>query len=76
MELDVIRNVIAEVLSVDPAEVTLETTFKEDLGADSLDLFQIMTGIEEELDLEVDTDAIEQITTVGEAVDLIKKTMP
>ena len=76
MELDVIRRVIAEVLSVDPAEVTLETTFQEDLGADSLDLFQIMTSIEEELDLEVDTDAIEHITTVGEAVDLIKKTMP
>lgn len=76
MELDVIRKVVAEVLSVDPAEVMPETTFKEDLGADSLDLFQIITRIEEELDMEVDTDAIDHITTVGEAIDLIKHTMP
>lgn len=73
MELDILKKVIAEVLNVDPAEITRDTTFEDDLGADSLDVFQIIMGIEEELDLEVDSDIAEGITTVGEAEELIKK---
>lgn len=73
MELDILKKVIAEVLNVDPAEITRETTFEDDLGADSLDVFQIIMGIEEELDLEVDSDIAEGIKTVGEAEELIKK---
>ncbi len=75
MELDLLKKVIAEVLNVDEAEVTENTTFVDDLGADSLDVFQIIMGIEEELDIEVNVDEAEHIVTVGDAVELIKKTV-
>ncbi|MEE3480597.1 MAG: acyl carrier protein [Lachnospiraceae bacterium] len=74
MELDLLKKVIADVLNVDPDEITEDTTFVEDLGADSLDLFQIIMGVEEELDVEVDTKEAEKIKTVGDAIELIKKT--
>ena len=75
MEFDKLKEVIADVLSVDPNEITLETTFMEDLGADSLDVFQIIMGIEEAFEIEIPADKVEHITTVGEAVDLIKNSM-
>ncbi|MCI5823204.1 MAG: acyl carrier protein [Lachnospiraceae bacterium] len=75
MELDLLKKVIAEVLNVDEAEVTPNTTFVDDLGADSLDVFQIIMGVEEELDIEVDVEEAEKIVTVGDAVELIKKTV-
>ena len=74
MELEMLRKVIAEVLNVDQAEITMDTTFVDDLGADSLDVFQIIMGIEEELDIEVNVEEAEKIVTVGDAVELIKKT--
>lgn len=72
MELEKLQEVIAGVLSVDPKEITLETTFLEDLGADSLDVFQIIMGIEEIFHIEIPAEKVERITTVGEAVELIK----
>lgn len=75
MEFDKLKEVIADVLSVDPNEITLETTFMEDLGADSLDVFQIIMGIEEAFEIEIPADKVEHITMVGEAVDLIKNSM-
>ena len=75
MELEMLRKVIAEVLNVDQAEITMDTTFVDDLGADSLDIFQIIMGIEEELDIEVNVEEAEKIVTVGDAVELIKKTV-
>lgn len=72
MELEKLREVIAEVLSVDTKEITLETTFLEDLGADSLDVYQIVMGIEEAFHIEIPAEKAEQVTTVGEAVELIK----
>lgn len=69
------REVIADVLNVDPNEITLETTFMEDLGADSLDVFQIVMGIEEAFEIEIPAEKAEHITTVGEAVALIKNSM-
>ncbi|MCR4756013.1 MAG: acyl carrier protein [Lachnospiraceae bacterium] len=72
MELEKLKKVIAEVLSVDPEEITMETTFVDDLGADSLDVFQIIMGLEEEFDIEIPPEKAEKITTVGEAVELIK----
>lgn len=72
MEFEKLKEIIAEVLSVDQDEVTLETTFTDDLGADSLDIFQIIMGIEQEFELTVDTDEVEDIKTVGDAVELIK----
>ena len=74
MEFDVLKKVIADVLSVGEAEITMETTFIDDLGADSLDVFQIIIGIEDELKIEVDAEKAESIVTVGEAVELIKAT--
>lgn len=65
MELEMLRKVIAEVLNVDQAEITMDTTFVDDLGADSLDVFQIIMGIEEELDIEVNVEEAEKIVTVG-----------
>lgn len=75
MEFDKLRQVIADVLNVDPNEITAETTFTEDLGADSLDVFQIIMGIEEAFEIEIPADKVEQIATVGEAVDLIRNSM-
>ena len=74
MELDLLKRLISDVLGVDPAEITRETTFEEDLGADSLDLFEIIMGIEKELNMEVDTDLLENIKTVGDAEEMIRKT--
>lgn len=74
-ELTKLKNIIAEVLNVDPEEVKMETTFVDDLGADSLDVFQIIMGIEEEFDIEVPAEVAENIKTVEEAVELIKNAM-
>ncbi len=75
MELEKLKEVIADVLNVDPNEIALETTFTEDLGADSLDVFQIIMGIEEAFEIEIPAEKAEHITTVGEAVALIKNSM-
>lgn len=73
MEFEKLKRVIADVLNVDPEEINMETTFVDDLGADSLDVFQIIMGIEEEFDIEIPAEDAEKITTVEEAVNLIKK---
>ena len=57
---------------MDEAEITMDTTFEDDLGADSLDIFQIIMGMEEELDIEIDSEAAADIVTVGDAVEAIK----
>lgn len=72
-EFTKLKNIIADVLNVDPEEITEETTFADDLGADSLDLAQIVMGLEEEFGMSVQPESIENIKTVGEALDLIKK---
>lgn len=73
MEFEKLRDIIVEVLNVDETEVTMESTFIDDLGADSLDVFQIIMGIEEEFDIEVPNEEAEKIVTVGDAVEQIKK---
>ncbi len=55
MEFEKLQEIIAEVLNVDADEITMDTTFVDDLGADSLDVFQIIMGIEEEFDIEIPT---------------------
>lgn len=72
MELEKLKKIIADVLNVDPEEISEETTFVDDLGADSLDVFQIIMGIEEEFDIEIPAEEAEKIATVGEAVEMIK----
>ena len=73
MEFEKLKKIIAEVLNVDEDEITMDTTFVDDLGADSLDIFQIIMGIEETFDIEIDNEEAEKITTVQDAVDQIKK---
>ena len=75
MEFEKLQGIIAEVLNVETNDITLDTTFVEDLGADSLDIFQIVMGIEEEFDIEIPSDAAEQIVTVGDAVEQIKNAL-
>ena len=75
MEFEKLQGIIAEVLNIEPDEITMETTFVEDLGADSLDIFQIIMGIEEEFDIEIPNEAAEQIVTVGDAVEQIKNAL-
>jgi acyl carrier protein len=72
MEFEKLRNIIVEVLNVDEDEVTMSTTFVDDLGADSLDVFQIITGIEDEFDIEISQEDAEKIVSVGDAVEQIK----
>lgn len=71
MVLDKLKEIIAEVLNVDPNEIRMDSTFEDDLGADSLDEYQIIMGIEEEFDIEIPPEQAEKIATVGEAVELI-----
>lgn len=72
MEFEKIQDIIAEVLNIDKDEITMDTTFIDDLGADSLDVFQIIMGIEEEFDIEIPSEEAEKIVTVGDAVEQIK----
>ena len=73
MEFEKLQDIIADVLNVQKEEIQPETTFVDDLGADSLDIFQIIMGIEEEFDIEIDNEEAEKIVTVQDAVDQIKK---
>ena len=73
MEFEKLQKIISEVLNIEPDEITMDTTFVDDLGADSLDVFQIIMGIEEEFDIEIANDAAEKIVTVKDAVDQIKE---
>ena len=72
MEFEKLKKIIAEVLNVDEEEITMETTFVDDLGADSLDVFQIIMGIEDVFDIEIENEDAEKIATVGDAVEQIK----
>mgnify|MGYP002510284564 CR=1 FL=1 len=73
MEFEKLQKIIAEVMDVDPEEVRPDMAFVDDLGADSLDVFQIIMGIEEEFDIEIDNDDAAKITTVQDAADEIRK---
>lgn len=72
MELEKLKAIIADVLNIDADTITPETTFVDDLGADSLDVFQIIMGIEEEYDIEIDNEIVEQIQSVQDAVDAVR----
>ena len=72
MEFQKLKEIIVDVLNVNEEDVTMETTFVDDLGADSLDVFQIIMGIEETFDIEIENEDAEKIVTVGDAVEQIK----
>ena len=73
MELEKLQQIIAEVLNVDASEVMPGTTFTDDLGADSLDLYQIILGVEDAFDIEIPQEEAGKIVTVGDAVELIQR---
>lgn len=73
MELEMIKRITAGVLGVDPREITLETTFADDLGADSLDLMQIALGISEAFNIKLPKEELANVVTVNDALTLITK---
>ena len=75
MEFEKLQEIIAEVLNIDTEEILPGSSFVDDLGADSLDIFQIIMGIEEEFDIEIPNDAAEQIVTVNDAAEQIRNAL-
>lgn len=68
-----VKSIIAEQLGIEEADITLESSFIEDLGADSLDIVELVMALEEEFDLVIPDEDAEKIRTVGEAVNYIKE---
>ena len=70
--LEKMKEIIAEQLNCDAESITLETSFKEDLGADSLDLFELVMALEDEYSVEIPSDELQDLTTVGAVIDYLK----
>ena len=70
--LEKMKEMVADQLNVDAAEITAETSFKDDLGADSLDLFELVMALEEEYNVESPSEDLEKLTTVGAVMDYLK----
>ena len=70
--LEKMKEMVADQLNVDAAEITAETSFKNDLGADSLDLFELVMALEEEYNVEIPSEDLEKLTTVGAVMDYLK----
>lgn len=70
--LEKMKEIIAEQLNVDAETVTAESSFKEDLGADSLDLFELVMALEDEYSVEIPSEDLEKLTTVGAVMDYLK----
>ena len=66
------KEIIADQLGVSEDEVTLEASFKEDLDADSLDLFELVMALEEEYDVEIPSDDLAELNTVGDVINYLK----
>ncbi|MBQ8527023.1 MAG: acyl carrier protein [Lachnospiraceae bacterium] len=75
MEPEVLTKVLVEVLGVDASEIHGDTTFVKDLGADSLDVYQVLVRLEEELNVTFDPAKVEKIETIEQALMLIEETM-
>ena len=72
MEFEKLKKIIAEVLNVDEEEITMETTFVDDLGADSLDLFEMVMALEDEYNVEIPAEELTDLNTVGDVIDYLK----
>lgn len=70
--LEKMKEIIAEQLNVDESEIELETSFKDDLGADSLDLFELVMSLEEEYDIEIPSDDLNDLNTVEDVINYLK----
>jgi len=75
MEFEKLRRIIAEVLNIKPDDIRPDSAIMDDLGADSLDVFQIIMGIEEEFDIEIPQDSADKIKTVSDAADAVKSAL-
>ncbi len=71
--LDKIKKVVAEQLNIDESKVTAEASFKDDLGADSLDLFEMVMALEEEFGVEIPTEDLEKIATVNDVAKYLEE---
>ncbi len=72
MIFEKVQEKISEQLGIEPEEVTMESSFIEDLGADSLDIVELLMALEEEFDIEIPDEEAEKLVTVGDVVDYIK----
>ncbi len=72
MAFEKVKKIIVDQLGVEDEEVTMESSFIDDLGADSLDIVELIMALEEEFDIEIPDSEAEKIATVGNAVDYIK----
>ena len=72
MEFDKIKSIISEVLSIDADGITEETTFVDDLGADSLDLFELVMALEDEYNIEIPAEELTELATVGDVIEYLK----
>ena len=70
--LEKMKTMIAEQLSCSEAEITAETSFKDDLGADSLDLFELVMALEDEYNIEIPADELNELETVGDVMEYLK----
>ena len=70
--LEKVKEVVAEKLNVDALEITESTSFKDDLDADSLDLFEMVMALEEEFDIEIPSEDLEKLVTIGDVLDYLK----
>ena len=70
--LEKIKEMVAEQLNTEAADLTAATSFKDDLGADSLDLFELVTNLEDEYEIEIPSEELEKLTTVGAVADYLK----
>jgi len=70
--LEKVKEIMEEKLGLDGVEITAETSFKDDLGVDSLDLFELVMALEEEFGTEIPSEDLEQLTTVGAVVEYIE----
>lgn len=71
MEFQKLQKIIAEVLSIDDTDIVQEMSFIDDLGADSLELFQILMGVEKEFDISIDEETLKDVITVGDLLKII-----
>lgn len=71
--LEKMKQIIAEELNCDESEITAETNFKDDLGADSLDLFELVMALEEEYDIEIPAEELTELDTVGSVIEYLKE---
>lgn len=70
--LEKLKEIIADQLNIDMDQITADSNFKDDLGADSLDLFELIMSLEEEYEVEIPSDDLEKIATVGDVMEYLK----